>query len=152
MLEPNPGDACVLAYNSATDASPTWVEITKCKDLSFPIDIGEAEANARDNEFKSSEPTLIGIEITFGYQYEPGTDSVFDALITAALARTAKQFAIADGTIATSGTRYLKAFCKIFKIDNDQPLDGVETKGFTLKPCRHYESAVLKKPSWNTAS
>lgn len=152
MNEPNPGDLCVLAYNSATDASPTWVEITKAKDVSFPIKLGEASANARDSEFEAAEPTLIGIELTFGYQYEPGTDSVFDALMTMALARTAKEFAVADGTIATTGTRYLKFFGKVFGIDNDQPIEGVETKGFTIKPCRHYESSTLIKPSWNTAS
>ena len=148
MLEPNPGDLCALYYNTATDATPTWVEITKAIDVSFPIQMGEAPANARDSEFKADEPTLIGIELTFGYQYEPGADTVFDALMTMALARTAKQFAACDGPIATAGQRYLKFFGKVFGIGNDQPLDGVETKEFTVKPVRHYESAVLKKPAW----
>jgi hypothetical protein len=152
MNEPNPGDLCALYYNTATDATPTWVEITKAKDVNFPIKFREAEANARDSECEASEPTLIGIELTFGYQYEPGTDTVFSALMTAALARTAKQYAAADGPIATSGTKFLKFFGKIFGIDNDQPLDGIETKQFTVKPVRHYESSVLIKPSWNTAS
>jgi hypothetical protein len=150
--EPNPGDLCRLYYSTGTDASPTWVEITKCKDLAYPITFGEGEANARDNEWAASEPTLIGVEITFGYQYEPGDDAVFDALMTMALGRTAKQFAVADGDIATDGTRYLKLFAKIFGIGNDQPLDGVEVKEFTLKPCRHYESGTLVKPSWVTVS
>ena len=152
MLEPNPGDLCRLYYNSATDASPTWVEIAKAKDVSYPIDIGEAEANARDNEYKSSEPTLIGVELTFGYQYEPGADTVYDALLAMATGRTAKQFAVADGDLTLTGARYLKFFGKIFGIGNDQPLEGVETKEFTVKPCRHYESAVLKKPTFVTAA
>jgi hypothetical protein len=152
MSSPNPGDQCVLAYNTGTDASPVWVEITKAKDVNFPIKMGEASANARDNVFESSEPTLIGIELSFGYQYEPGADTVFDALMTMALARSAKQFAVADGVIATAGTRYLKFFGKVFGIDNDQPIEGIETKGFTVKPVRYYESSTLKTPSWNTAS
>jgi len=152
MDEPNPGDLCRAYYNTGTDAVPVWVEVNKCKDLWFPFQLGEAEADARDNEWRSMEPTLIGVEITFGYQYEPGADTVFDALITMALARTSKQFAIADGDIATSGTRYLKAFCKVFGVGNEQPLDGVETKEFTLKPCRKKEAAALIKPAWVTVA
>lgn len=151
MGAPNPGDLCGLYYNTGTNASPVWVEISKAKDVNFPISLGEADSSARDNEFKTSEPTLIGIELTFGYQYEPGTDTVFSALMTMALARTDKQFAAADGNVATTGTNYLKFYGKIFGLSGDQPLDGVETKEITLKPVRHYESSVLIKPSWNTA-
>lgn len=151
-LEANPGDLCVLAYNSGTHASPTWTEINKAQDVNFPFTLGEAEANGRDSEFKSSEPTLIGIELTFGYLYEPGADTVFDALMTMALARTAKQFAVADGPIATIGTRLLKFYGKIFGVGNAQPLEGVETKEFTVKPVRHYESSVLIKPTFTTVS
>lgn len=150
MGTPNPGDLCGLYYNTATNASPVWVEVTKAKDVSFPIQMGEASADARDSEFKASEVTLIGIELNFGYQYEPGADTVFDALMTMALGRTAKQFACADGVIATTGTKYLKFYGKVFGLNGDQPLDGVETKEITVKPVRFYESSVLIKPSWNT--
>jgi hypothetical protein len=151
MGAPNPGDLCRLYYNTATNASPTWVEITKARDVSFPITMGEADSSARDNEFKTSEPTLIGVELTFGYMYEPGTDTTFAALMTMALARTDKQFAAADGDISITGTNYLKFYGKIFGLNGDQPLDGVETKEVTVKPVRHYESSTLIKPSWATA-
>jgi hypothetical protein len=150
MGTPNPGDLCALYYNTGTNASPVWVEITKAKDVSFPIQMGEADTSARDNEFKTYEVTLIGVELTFGYQYEPGTDTVFAALMSMALARTAKQFAAADGPIASTGTNYLKFFGKVFGLGSDQPLDGAETKDLTVKPVRFYESSVLQKPSWNT--
>jgi len=149
-LEPNPGDLCAAYYNSATFTTPTWVEITKARDVAFPFDFGESEANARDSEFKASEVNLIGVEVTLGYLYEPGADTVFDVLMTMALARLAKQFAFADGPIATQGTRVLKFFGKVFGIGNDQPLEGIELKEFTLKPTRHYESSVLIKPTWTT--
>jgi hypothetical protein len=145
-----PGDLCRLYQNTGTDATPTWVEITKAKDVSFPIDFGEAETSARDNEWRTFEPTLGGIELTFGYQYEPGADTIYDGLISQATGRTAKQFAAADGDITLTGTRYLKFFGKIFGIGNDEPLDGVKTNEFVVKPSRHYEASVLKKPTFVT--
>lgn len=149
---PVTGDLCRLYYNSATDASPTWVEIAKAKDVSWPISWGEAETNARDNEFSTAEPTLGAIELTFGYQYERGADTVYDALIAMAVARSAKQFACADDDIATVGCRYLKFFGKCFGVGQDEPLEGVRVNEFTVKPCRHYESSALKKPTFVTVA
>lgn len=150
--DPATGDSCALYYNSGTHAVPVWVEITKARDVAWPIDIGEAEANARDCEFKLSEPTLIGIELNFGYQYTKGADTVYDLLLAMALARTDKQFAVADGPIATVGTRYLKMFAKIFGVDNQEPLEGNKTLELTLKPNRHEESGTLIKPSLVTVA
>lgn len=151
-MEPVAGDLCRLYYNSGTDASPTWVEIEKAKDVSFPLDIGESDASARDCEFKLSEAALIGIELTFGYQYTSGADTVYDALMAMAFGRTAKQFAIADGVIATVGTRYLSFFGKVFGVGNDEPLEGNKTAEFTVKPVRYYEASALIPPAFTTVA
>lgn len=145
-----PGDLCRLYRNTATDATPTWVEIDKAKDVAFPFSIGESDSSARDCEFKLSEANLIGVELTFGYQYVLGADTVYDALVAAMVARTKIQYAAADGPIATVGTRYLKFGAQIFGMDNDEPLEGGKVSGFTLKPTRMIEASAILKPTFVT--
>lgn len=145
-----PGDLCRLYRNTGTDASPTWIEIEKAKDVSWPISIGEADVSARDCEYKLSEANLIGIELTFGYEYERGTDAIYDALMADALQRTKRIYAIADGDIAGTGTRYLKFPGQIFSIENEEPLEGSKSASFTIKPTRLRESGNLIRPQFVT--
>src|SRR5690349_56627 len=144
------GDQCRLYKNTGTNASPVWVEIDKCKDLSAPVTFGEGDSSARDCEFELTESGLIKIEVTFGYQYVPGTDAIYDALVTELVARTERIYAIADGDITTSGTRYIKLPAQLRGMDNEEPLDGAKVSGFRLKPTRLIESSALIKPAFVT--
>lgn len=143
-----PGDLCYAYRNTGTYDTPVWAEMEMVKDLAWPLSMGESDVSARASKFRLSEPTLIGIELTFGYQYINAADVDFAALLTAALARSALELALADGPIATVGTAYLRAGFKIFGLDNQEPLDGTKIADLSMKPCAFFDEGTLVEPSY----
>lgn len=143
-----PGDLCRCYRNTGTYASPTWAELKQIKDLAWPLSMGESDVSARWSKFRFSEPTLIGIELTFGYQYTNAADTDFAALLAAALGRTALELAIADGDITVPGVAYLRAGFKLFGFDNQEPLEGTKLADLTLKPCPFFSAGTLIEPTY----
>lgn len=130
------GGEAVLYYNSGNYASPTWVEVENCGDLD--------KANSRSTV---AAPTrgkwpeigfLLGGRtrgLTWSSLQKKGTaDAALTALVAAYDSGIAVEFAIADGAIATTGTKYLRITMKISKADESEPLDGVVTISFEAVP------------------
>lgn len=140
------GMDCVLARNTGTNASPTWNVITKARDVSRDIEVGEAEAGARDSAWEVFVALRKKLTIEFEHIADPAVDD-YDALVTACDSQTVVEFAIANGAIATSGTRLLRVDCQVFSMKEGQPLDGVVMDSITLKPT--YSSNV---PTFSTVS
>ena len=95
-------------YNTGTDATPTWVEMTRCKDVSTPLSKSEADVSRRETRFKLARGAMIEAAVEIAYQYKKGTDAVFDALLDSFLNGTPIQVAIMDQAIATSGAQGLR--------------------------------------------
>jgi hypothetical protein len=142
------GDECYCYRNTGTYDTPVWDEVDQVKDLAWPLSFGESDVSARASKFRLSEPTLIGIELTFGYQYTDAADAHFAAMLTAALGRTAIELALADGPIATVGTAYLRAGFKFFGFDNQEPLDGTKIADLSMKPCWFEDDGALVEPDY----
>lgn len=141
------GEECKLYRNTGTDAIPTWVELKNVKDLTNPISFGDAAVGARFSAWDFSRKARGKFEFNFNWQHQKGVDADFDALQAAALSPiTEIQFAVADGAIATAGTRYIKAWCQVFSKDANQPLAETMTHDFTVKLTPHLETGVLKEP------
>ena len=145
---PVTGLECKLYYNTATHASPTWVEVTRAINVSFSLSKGEADQSSRVSTWKMQKGTLKDLEITFTYRKKQGTDTVFDALIAAAIGETIYEYAVLDGTHSVSGVQGIRAFCEIMSAGNTQDLESAEEVEFTLKPTYKEESSAVVNPDW----
>lgn len=146
------GRECYLYYNSATNATPTWVLIANAVDVSFSIDKNYGDVSSRASGWKKNKAALKDLSVSFGYRYKQGvTDSVFDALRANAIANTATEFFIADGVAATSGTEGIRAFLDL-TFGRDEPLEDGVLCPFEAKHVAAYESSSMVEPSWYTVS
>lgn len=126
-----------LYRNTNTYASPTWVIVENVRDLTGPDSFAEADVSRRQTggtPIKQSEPTLREFSIEFDMVYDL-TDTDFAALQTAFAARTLVEIALADGAIATTGTRYFGLEMKIFEFSRNESLTDANIYHVVMKPC-----------------
>lgn len=146
------GQDCKLYHNTGTNASPVWVLIPIVGDVTIP-DFGAqaAEVNLRVSNWILNLPTKLKAAIEFMIANDIG-GTVWTALRTAAHAKTIKQFAVASGAIATSGTEYFKAFCFFEAFPWNQPIGEMSSHDARLALAYYEESSVLVEPSWVVVS
>ena len=137
-----------LYYNTGSYGSPTWTLITNVKDVEVNLDSETVDSTTRANSgWKSSVVTLRVASITFSMNYDK-SDTAHQAILDAYLAGTVKDFAVADGLIATTGTEYFRAECYIKSANYKQPLAGINMNDFTLEPT----ATSNGNPSWVTVA
>jgi hypothetical protein len=141
------GFDCKLYYNTGTHASPTWVLIPRAINVSVP-DFGcnQVATPSRGSNFEAFLNGLIRTGLNFTYAYKAGTDTVLTALLGMVTGRTAKEFAVMDGAIATTGSRGLRAYFNIENAPWNQELEGRMEVDFTLKPAYFEESGSKVDP------
>jgi hypothetical protein len=132
-----------LYYNAGSYGSPTWTEVTNCRDLTGPDSFGEADVSRRGAGFKQYEPTLR--DVSFEWEMvKDDTDTPFTTIKTNYAAKTLTEFALADGAIGTAGTTgsggtagsiYIRFDCKIFKFERNESLEGANLYSVVIKPC-----------------
>jgi hypothetical protein len=133
-----------LYRNTASYASPTWLLIDNCRDLKLNLPFGEADANARAGAgWEEKEPALIGASVEFEMLFDVA-DANYTVLEAAAFARTAIEFAVMNGAVATTGNRGLRATCKLFDFSRDEPLSETLKTSVKIMPCRNVSAA----PAW----
>lgn len=151
--EPSPGFECVLYYNSATNASPTWVPMPMVRSLSESEGYTKIDISTRASPNKKYFAGQADCSVSFDYLYRKGTtDAVFTFMQTSKDARTAVQFAIADGPIATVGTEYSKDYYQITKFDKKQDLDGVMMFDVELSPTLYVDSGTVIDKTYVTVA
>lgn len=135
------GFNCKLYRNTGSYGSPTWTLVSNCADLSLDLQFSESDVSTREGAgWEWTEPGLLSAPLTWTMIYD-NAETQFDAIRTAALARTAIEFAVADGLIATAGTNYIRAVCKIFGFPLNQPLtEGCKVE-IVAKPARNSDGA-----------
>lgn len=145
------GGEAKFYYNSATQASPTWVLIDNCQDLDMPDSRTAVAVQTRGNwPYVKNLSGARTTSITWSsIQKQETTDTVLTALIAAYDAGTVIEFAIADQANATVGCKYRRVITQIVKCDQSEPLDGVVTISFEAVPTIN-DGGV--NPSRNTAS
>lgn len=142
----------VLAYNTNTHASPTWVEITRAKDVSAPATKNEATLSSRASRFEYKKGALVSLSLEFGYSYKRGTDSVWTALSGSFLSNTAIEFWIGDDTITLVGAKGMRFYGEVMEFPYDQPLEDGMTYNVTVKPTPYYVTGALIEPDLYTIS
>jgi hypothetical protein len=133
---------CKLYYNSATYASPTWVELTNVKDVTIALSKGEADTSRRGNTWRSRKGTLKDASIDFNLVQEDG-DTGFDVLLDSFLNGTPVELLAIDGEYDEEGAQGLRATCEIFKNDAGQNLEEAEMFDFSAKP-----TPAANDPEW----
>jgi len=103
------GRKAKLYYNSATYESPTWVQITTRDTLAVGLTKTTEDVTGDDSNGEVWEQTILtarSLEFE-AFQNDDNTDMAdLDALKAAFEADTPIEFAVADGPIATVGTKY----------------------------------------------
>lgn len=143
------GNDMSLNYNSATDASPTWVPIPMIGDVTVNLSVGEAEVDLRISNWLMNLPAKLSGGFDFNMANDVG-GTVFDALLGFAFARTQKQFASADQAISTSGAEYFKAFGFFSEFPWGQPTQEMSAHDTSISLGYSEESGSLVEPAWAT--
>jgi hypothetical protein len=150
-LTPAPvvGKDCKLYINTATRATPTWVEVKSAINVSANLGKGEADVSARFSGWKLTKGALKELEISFTYRHKAGADTVFDSLLSCYISGTPKEFAVMDAAITESGAQGPRAFCEVISMNVTQELEGSQELELTLKPTYYEEASVLCEPQWH---
>ncbi len=133
-----------LYYDSADNwASPTWVEI-KCVQDKVDSSFGfkEGDATTRRTGVVQTEPTLAEAKIGGKLLCDLG-DANYVAFKNRCLSKTKTNMLFCSGAYSVSGNDYVRFAAKCFKFDTGQPIDGIDTVDFELKPC--YDSNGVTK-------
>ena len=123
-----------LYYNSATHASPTWVEIARARNITTTTgpELSDVQFHGSDNT--SQIPGYSAFNGSFEYVRKRGTDSVYAAIVAAAEAGDIIQLMHLNGPEDGVGFTGWKAPCVFGQFD--QPANGgdavVSTIPFSL--------------------
>jgi hypothetical protein len=104
--------------------------------VKIAADMEEADASTRaGNGVKQSEPTLLGLEVTGLVRTDETDTNGFLLLETNFLTRAVCDVLFLDGAQSANGSRGYRADMKVFKFGEDQSLNQVDHREFSLKPC-----------------
>ena len=145
------GNDLKLYYNTGTDASPTWSEICQTGDISVDLSCNDAEVDLRCTNWLLNLPAKLSGGINLKLAFNPG-NTVYDALRGMFFSRTVKQFAVANGAIATTGTEYFKAFAYFSSFNWSLATQEMSSHDAKLSLAYEEESGSLVEPAWGTIS
>lgn len=135
-----------LYRNTGTYASPTWDLVSNVKDLTMSLDKDEVDITTRaSGGFKEFIDGMIDASIDFGMVYDTA-DTDFTAIRTAFFAKTAIEFLILDGLVATAGNQGLRVTCMVKGFTRNENLGEALMVDVTLRPVKNGNAA----PAWFT--
>lgn len=148
-MPPVSGHKMKMYRNSGTHASPTWTEISEVGDVSIPdLSMGMAELKRRANNFTKNLATLIqAMAVEFRYHSGLGA-TMFGNLKTDFFAGTAREYAIMNGAIGTTGNQGLRMFAYVENFPWDQPLEDVPGHDVRLAIAYAEEASAEVDPDW----
>lgn len=125
-----------LYYNSNTYASPTWVHVSRIKDVTLTLEKGEADVSTRAGSgWREIVNTLKDGSVTFSMLQAPtGTDTVFAAFRDAWLNGTSIEVAVMDGVITTAGSQGLRATMTVSSFTRNENLEEAIMYDVTIRP------------------
>lgn len=112
----------------------TWQEIDLVADLTVEGTWNEGEASARLEQTQTFEPTNMNLMLSGRVRKEIG-DLGFRTLRAAHNGRAVLDVLVLDGSIRVGGSEGYRFDAKVFQWSEDQGLQAVVFKEFSLKPC-----------------
>lgn len=122
-----------LYRNSATFATPTWVAVTNCRDLTMPQAMTKSDASIRAASSKMYAPGMLEWGLDWQMIYDPA-DTNLTALRTAFYARTNVDLMDLDGADTANGSLGARAVCGLFSFEKGEPIDGLATVDISAAP------------------
>lgn len=134
--------------NTGSYGTPTWDLINNVKDLTLSLDKDEVDITTRGSGgFKEFIDGMIDASIDFGMVWDT-EDTDFAAIRTAFFAKTAVEFLILDGLVATTGSQGLRVTCMVKSFTRNENLGEALMADVTLRPVKNANAA----PAWYTAT
>jgi hypothetical protein len=136
-----------LYYNSNTYASPTWVLVSRIKDVTLNSEVGEADVSTRaGGGYREVVPTLLDANVSFSMLQAPsGTDTVFEAFRSAHHNRTPIEVLVLDGDRTTTGSQGLRATMTVSSFTRNENLEEAIMYDVTIRP-----TPADNAPAWVT--
>jgi hypothetical protein len=127
----------LLSRNTGSFDTPTWNAIPNVMDVDVEDSFDEEDVTDRgDGGVKTTEPNLRVWGLKFK-MLEDFANEDFTALITAYRSRAVIEVCVHDGAMATVGTQYTRAVCKVMAKPVKEPIGGRVAVDFTLKPAKN---------------
>lgn len=117
--------------NTGNYSTPTWNEITICRDVTIDMSKGEADLSVRGTTWRAKRGTIKEGNVDMEILYDPSVDD-HSVLQNAFLNGTVLDLALADGNIATAGTQYFRADFEAFGFSRSEPLEDAVTVSVPL--------------------
>lgn len=127
------GADCMLYRNSGTYGSPTWVEIDIVGSLNLNRSFAEGDISMRASKKKRIARTQEDTPIDFNTPAVEG-DTNYEVLVDAYVAGTILDLLISAGDRTVAGHRWHRDRFVITGMSEPQPIDGVVSINWTLKP------------------
>lgn len=137
------GIDCKAYRNSASWATPTFVEVSNIRDVNLPDEWSTAEFKTRGNRIVRHKRTLRNRSVTLQMEHDPSvaandanfevfTDAMYDTSGDAGDGTIELLFL--NGSSATSDNQGVRGVWLITKMDEGQPLEDAQLWDIELKP------------------
>ena len=107
--------------NTATYATPTWVEVTAFENVNVNFGFGQAESNSRDSQFERYKLGTAKAPVTARLKTKAG-NADYEAIMDAFALGTVLDLLILDGSKDTVGSRGIRAEYHVFDNPQDQSM------------------------------
>lgn len=146
---PGVGHECKAYYNSATYATPTWVEIDEAIDVGIvEFSTTMIEIMTRKSQWAANRPGRTRLAVEASYLYRANS-TVFNFLRAAKFANTAVDFSFMDGAIATAGSEGLRMWGYLAEFPINQALEeAVVLDTIRIAHGLVLASGVRQEPTW----
>lgn len=124
------------------DSSPTWVELTNCKDVTRNLEKALADASVRGTSYRQQVGTMKDLSLDFQMVYDPTDNNVvllqerFDDDVNIEVLDL-------DGSIQTVGSKGLRFMAQVSKFTVNEAMEDVGLIDVTLVV--GYDSANLPR-------
>ncbi|MBY0513081.1 MAG: hypothetical protein K2P78_04120 [Gemmataceae bacterium] len=124
-----------IYFNTGTYNSPTWAEVASVRDVKVGAEMSEFEGSTRlAGGVEQTEPVILKLSLDGLIKSDEADVGGFVAMETAFLTRAATDVLILDGGSAVNGSRGYRVDMKVFKFGEDQALDKVLFREWSMKP------------------
>lgn len=129
-------DAKLYLDDQASYASPTWVEVTNCKDVTLTLEKNDTDVTTRGSGgWRATIGVLKDATIEFTMIWDTD-DPNFQIIKEAFLAGTSTpvNVAVMDGDIEEAGSEGFRALCIVTNFTRNEPLEEALTVDVSLRP------------------
>ena len=134
------GDDAKFYYNSATHATPTWVEVSNVKSLSLSEEDEEVDVTVRgSNKFKEYIQGHTDVTVDFE-MLDDDSDPAYIAFRAAKQGRTGIEVLVLNGPDATPGNDGVRFFAMVKTFSRSENLSEAIMREVSLRPLKNADS------------